>query len=421
MVFAPPKILMFGWEFPPHNSGGLGVACQGLTGGLASLGAKITFVLPRKINCRPAPCRFIFGDAWTGKKRYLSGVDMIAVNSPLSPYLTAKSYSQEIDRWGEKDFTPQHSIWREDLVGEAMRYGEIAKNIAQAEDFDVIHCHDWLSLPAGMAAKRASGKPLVFHIHATEYDRVGENGLNREICLIEKRGFEIADAVAAVSDYTKRRVVDCYGAAPKKITVVPNAVNHAEYAPAVSDEFLKLKKNGKKIVLFVGRLTFQKGPDYFLKAARAAARIDKSAMFVFSGSGDMERWLIEEAARLGLADRVVFAGFLRGADLARLYKAADLYVMPSVSEPFGLTSLEALASGAPILISRQSGVGEMVSNCLKCDFWDTDQMAAKILAALRYPALGEELRQNGLVEVKKFDWVDSAKKCLGIYQSVMTA
>lgn len=412
---------MFGWEFPPHNSGGLGVACQGLTSGLAALGAKITFVLPKKIDCSAAKCDFVFGDAWAGKKKYLAGVDAIAVNSPLSPYLTAESYFSEIKYWGEKNFMPCHSVWRRDLVGEVLRYGQIAADIARAESFDVIHCHDWLGVPAGLAAKKISGKPLVFHVHATEYDRVGENGMSREICLIEKQGFENADAVAAVSDYTKRRIIGDYGADPAKVAVVPNAVNHAEYAAPLADDFLKLKRSGKKIVLFVGRLTFQKGPDYFLQAARLAARVDKSAMFVFSGSGDMERRLIEEAARLGLADRVIFAGFLRGQDLARLYKMADLYVMPSVSEPFGLTCLEAMASGVPILISRQSGVGEMVAHGLKCDFWDTGKMAAKILAALRYPALGEELRQNGFAEVKKFDWTDSARKCLNIYRSVMTA
>jgi len=411
---------MFGWEFPPHNSGGLGVACQGLTQGLASLGARITFVLPQKNDYAAAPCRMIFADQWAGKKNLPAGVKTIAVNSPLSPYLDAESYYRQIAKCKEPNLALHPSVWRRDLMGEVMRYGQIGGAIAAVEDFDVIHCHDWLSLPAGMAAREVSGKPLVFHVHATEYDRAGINGLNREICLVEKQGFEGADAVAAVSGYTKRRIISDYGAPPQKITVVPNAVNHDEYG-GTADRMLALKKSGKTIVLFVGRLTFQKGPDYFLRAARAVAAADKDAMFVFSGSGDMERWLIEEAARLELADRVIFAGFLRGRDLARLYKAADLYVMPSVSEPFGLTSLEALASGTPILISRQSGVGEMVAHCLKCDFWDTGQIAAKILAALRYNELGAELRQNGLAEVKKFNWTDSARKCLNIYQRVITA
>jgi len=171
----------------------------------------------------------------------------------------------------------------------------------------------------------------------------------------------------------------------------------------------------------VGRLTFQKGPDYFLAAAKKVCAVDKDILFVFSGAGDMERWLIGEAARLGIADRVIFAGFLRGSDLARLYRMADLYVMPSVSEPFGLTSLEALSSGTPILISRQSGVAEMVSHCLKVDFWDVDQMANKILAAARYPELRETLRDNGFTETAKFDWVESARKCLDIYRKIQTA
>lgn len=410
MKFVSMKILMFGWEFPPHNSGGLGVACQGLAGGLVSLGAEIVFVLPKKIDCRQKNCEFVFADEEKEIKK-------IEINSPLSPYLNAKSYEGIIQGLG--DF----GIYRRDLIAEVLRYSRQAEIIASrlAGNFDVIHCHDWLSLPAGLAAKKVSRKPLVFHVHATEYDRVGADGLNHDICVIEKQGMEAADAVAAVSDYTRRRIIDCYGADVEKIKVVPNAVNHGEYSADTFDDFLRLKKNGKKIVLFVGRLTFQKGPDYFLAAAKKVVAADKDAIFVFSGSGDMERWLIEESARAGMADKVIFSGFLRGTDLKRLYKAADLYVMPSVSEPFGLTSLEALASGTPILISRQSGAGEMVAHCLKVDFWDTDQMAAKILAALRYNELGEELRRNGLAEVKKFDWIDSAKKCMNIYRQILTA
>jgi len=419
MVSAPlPKILMFGWEFPPYNSGGLGVACEGLVGGLARLGAPVTFVLPRKIDCRSGACRFLFsddghdGDKWNAVKE-------IAVNSPLSPYLTAAQYEEEYRVFAGKGV--YHSVWRRDLVGEAMRYAGQAKTIAQKEDFDVIHCHDWLSLPAGLAAREATGKPLIFHVHAIEYDRVGDNCLNADIRAIEKEGFDKADAVAAVSRYTKQRIINCYQADAEKINVVPNAVDRSKFPPRAAHDLWNLKKNGKKVVLFVGRLTFQKGPDYFLAAAKRVACADDSIMFVFSGSGDMERWLIEEAARTGLADKVIFAGFLRGGDLHRLYQMADLYVMPSVSEPFGLTSLEALANGTPILISRQSGVSEMVSHCLKVDFWDVDQMAAKILAAARYPELRQVLQDNGLSEVDKFSWVESAKKCLGIYQKVLAA
>lgn len=405
---------MFGWEFPPHNSGGLGVACQGLTEALSSMGARITFVLPKKIDCKSEACKFVFG----GDE--ISGIaKTIKIDSPLSPYLTAGSYRQEYRSFAGIDVC--HSVWRKDLVGEVMRYGYQAGRIARDDDFNIIHCHDWLSAPAGLKAKEISGRPLVFQIHATEYDRVHQDCMNREICAIEKEGLERADAVVAVSDYTKRRIVDCYNIDPGKIKVVPNAIDHSKLSVSESCDLEHLKKSGKRIVLFVGRLTFQKGPDYFLAAAKKASEIDQNIIFLFAGSGDMEHWLIEESARLGLSDKVIFSGFMRGNDLNRLYRMADLYVMPSVSEPFGLTSLEALASGTPILVSRQSGVSEMVSHCLKADFWDIDQIANNILAATRYPELRQVLHDNGSIEVKKFRWVDSAKICLNVYRQAMIA
>ena len=419
---AIPKILMFGWEFPPFNSGGLGVACEGLVSGLAKLGAQITFVLPKKLDCHSGSCKFVFSDEIISKEKYCAGVKTVAVNSPLSPYLTGESYEKEYPLFGEKNISIiNRGVWRQDLMGEVIRYSVEARRVAAGETFDVVHCHDWLSIPAGLEVKKMTGKPLVFQVHATEYDRGGNDYMNQDICFIEKKGLEIADAVVAVSDYTKRRIVDCYGINPDKIKVVPNAIDRDKY-PAVSvDEFSNLKRNGKKIVLFVGRLTFQKGPDYFLQAAKKVSQIDPNIMFVFSGSGDMERHLIEEAARLELSDKIVFAGFLRGDDLNRLYRMADIYVMPSVSEPFGLTSLEAIANGTPILVSRQSGVGEMISHCLKVDFWDVNEMANKILAVTTYSELRETLHCNGSLELEKFSWAESAEKCLGVYRQVLTA
>ena len=257
MDSAPLKILMFGWEFPPFNSGGLGVACQGLAGGLASLGAQITFVLPKKLaGDYRGICEFVFADE---QKEYRQLAETIAIDSPLSPYLSRASYSTAL---GGYEKIADSGIWRKDLVGEVMRYAELAAGIAKNRDFDVIHCHDWLSLPAGLAAKKASGKPLVFHVHATEYDRVGENGLNRDICLVEREGLRQADAVIAVSDYTKNLIIDRYGVNPDKIISVPNAVNHDEFLAGNAAEFENLKKSGKKIALFVGRLTFQKGKNF---------------------------------------------------------------------------------------------------------------------------------------------------------------
>ena len=412
---------MFGWEFPPYNSGGLGVACEGLVNGLSSLGAEITFVLPKKLDYRCDACKFVYGKSWTRKIKGPNGVEMIEVDSPLSPYLTAESYMQGNELYADRFIAGGHGVWRRDLVGEVMRYASEARGIALGENFDVIHAHDWLSLPAGLEAKKATGKPLVFQVHALEYDRVNDNCLNKDICAIEEKGMKEADAVVAVSDYTRRRITEKYRVNPKKIEVVPNAVDHAKYKANFAADFTGLKKNGKKIVLFVGRLTFQKGPDYFLRAAQKVAQMDKDVMFVFSGAGDMERWLIEESASLGIADRVIFAGFLRGNDLNRLYQMADLYVMPSVSEPFGITSLEALANGTPIMVSRQSGVGEMVSHCLKVDFWDVDQIANKIMAVVKYPELRQTLHHNGSTEVHKFSWKRSAQKCVTVYHKVLRA
>lgn len=407
----PLKILMFGWEFPPFNSGGLGVACQGLVKGLASQGVEITFVLPKENTCQSPFCRFVFADV-----RYMKGVKIKKIDAMLSPYVDSKTYCES---YGELVKRKGKTIYSPDLVSEVLRYAKAARRIAKEEAFDAIHCHDWLSFPAGLAAKEISGSPLIFHVHATEFDRVGKDSMNRDIYLIEKEGFAKADMIIAVSDYTRRVIMDHYGVNPEKIRVVPNAIDNNEYRQRFDTR--QFRRDGKKIVLFVGRLTFQKGPDYFLRAARRVLDFNPDVFFVFSGSGDMERWLIEESARMGIADKVFFAGFLRGADLSRVYQMADLYVMSSVSDPFGLTSLESLANGTPILVSRTTGASEMLAHCLKVDFWDVDEMTNKILAVVNYPELRDTLQANGSCEVRKFSWDESARKCLGVYREVLTA
>ena len=386
------------------------MACQGLVCALQRQNVDINFVLPRRVDCRSEGCHFLFAE--DGAKGNLS---VSAVDSILSPYQGKRSYKETLKRilCGKLRSLP----YSDNLMDEVMRYAAAAQSIVNGAAFDVIHCHDWLSLPAGLAAKKISGKPLVFHIHATEYDRVGIPGADRRICEIEREGIRKADRIITVSEYTKRRVMESYDASAAKIRVVPNAVNIKNFQGP--DVFSPLKQRGAKIVLFVGRLTFQKGPDYFLKAAKMVADLEPNVYFVVSGAGDMERWLISESARLGIADRVFFAGFLRGQELARAYKMADLYVMPSVSDPFGLTALEALASGTPVLVSRQTGASEMLSHCLKVDFWDVKLMAAKMLALLRYEALGDVLSQNGSHEVSKFDWEESARKCVRVYREVL--
>jgi len=401
------KVLMFGWEFPPFNSGGLGVACEGLAKGLAFLGVKVIFVLPKKMNCHHPNFKIIFADE--------NNIEFKAINSLLRPYITSQSYKQTAQKIG------LNNIYESDLFKEVLRYGKLAERIARAEIFDIIHAHDWLSFPAGIMAKNVSGKPLVVHIHATEFDRAGDNP-NPFVFAIEKIGMEKADAIIAISNFTKNKIVENYGIEPSKVSVVYNAINQNYFDQTLSgpNQLFELKKAGKKIVLFVGRITLQKGPDYFLKAAQKVLQFNKNVVFVVAGTGDMERQIIEMAAAMGIADKFLFAGFLKGEDLKKAYTAADLFVLPSVSEPFGLVALESLTLKTPILVSKQSGVSEVIQNALKTDFWDTDEMANKILACLTYQGLGTTLQEESFREMEKLSWEKSAQKCIDIYRSVLT-
>ena len=398
------KVLMFGWEFPPFNSGGLGVACEGLAKALALLGVKVLFVLPKKLNCHHPNFNIIFADDTDCLK-------IKAVNSIITPYITTQSYSDVAKKIGLT------SIYEADLFKEVLRYGKLAQKIAQNEIFDVIHAHDWLSFPAGIMAKEVSSKPLIVQIHATEFDRAGGNP-NPFVYAIEKNGMEKADAIIAVSNYTKNKIVENYGINPEKIKVVHNAIDPNYFNSANPGQIFDLKKSGKKIVLFVGRITLQKGPDYFLKAAQKVLSFNKNVIFIMAGSGDMTQQIIEGAASMGIADKFLFAGFLTGDDLKKAYLLADLFVLPSVSEPFGLAALESLALKTPILISKQSGISEVIQNALKVDFWDTDEIANKILACLTYQGLGTTLQEESFKEMDKLSWEKSAQKCLKIYQDL---
>ncbi|MFH1408884.1 MAG: glycosyltransferase family 4 protein [Nanoarchaeota archaeon] len=393
------RVLMFGWEFPPQNSGGLGTACYGLTKGLSEHEVNVTFVMP---HMGPHDHDFL---------RVISAADIAHVNiktvdSTLTPYLTTKGYAKRILKYGQSQ---KNNLYGKDLHAEVHRFSEQAAIIAENEEFDVIHAHDWITFPAGIKAKKRSKKPLVVHVHATEFDRTGGN-VNQYVYNIEREGMHEADAIIAVSNYTKNKIVEHYGISPEKVKVVHNAVIW-ENAPG------RIPRKDK-VVLFLGRITLQKGPDYFLYAAHRVLQHDPDTTFVIAGSGDMQPFIIEKAAELGIADKVLFSGFLSGSDVDRAYQMADLYVMPSVSEPFGITPLEAMRNGTPVLISKQSGVSEVITHCLKCDFWDIDQMANMMLSVLRYPALSGSLTDNGSVEVKGFNWKDSAKKCIDVYHAL---
>jgi glycogen(starch) synthase len=301
-----------------------------------------------------------------------------------------------------------------DLLSEVARYALVVGEIAKNEDFDLIHAHDWMCYPAGLVAARVSGRPLVVHLHASEYDRSGEHPDER-IRKLEELGLTGADRVICVSHYTAAVARTRYGADPERLRVVHNAVTHKEQTEIWHWE----KTIPEPVVLFLGRVTFQKGPEYFLEAAALVVQVEKRIKFVMGGSGDMLPGMVERAARLGLARHVHFTGFLRGADVERIYALADIYVMPSVSEPFGISPLEAMALDVPVIVSRQSGVSEILRNALKVDFWDVKEIANKILAVLRYPALREELVEEGRGEVRALRWEVRAQHVREVYEEVV--
>lgn len=396
---------MFGWEFPPHNSGGLGTACFGLTRALAREEVDVLFVLPKRVGVATDHARLIFADD--------RPVAIREVASSLSPYVTGSQY--------EAMLTPEErSLYGPTLIEEVRRYALRAREIAEKEQFDIIHAHDWLSFLAGLEAKKVSGKPLVLHMHATEFDRTGGQGVNSEVFGIERFAMERADRVVAVSNYTKEKIVSQYGISPEKVVVVHNGIDEEDYSYA-ADRLEALRAHGTKVVLFTGRLTVQKGPEYFIRAAQRVLQFIPNTVFVVAGSGDMEYRLMREAAHLGISDKVIFAGFVRGKELDALYRSADLFIMPSVSEPFGITPLESVMSGTPVLVSKQSGVAEVLTHALKTDFWDTDEMANKIIATLRHDTLRDTLRDNSQTEVRRLSWREAARKCVELYRELLVA
>jgi len=288
----------------------------------------------------------------------------------------------------------------------------IARAIARDEIFDVVHAHDWMTFPAGLAVAKIKGVPLIVHVHSTEFDR---SGLFIDQCIydIERRGMAEASKVIAVSHFTKNLIVHHYGIESDRIDVVHNAIE----ANGNGDGPRPIVTKDEKIVLFLGRITMQKGPEYFLGAARKVLEVMDNVKFIMAGSGDMIGRTVEMAAGMGIGNKVLFTGFLRGNDVDRAFKMADLYVMPSVSEPFGIAPLEAMSHDVPVIISKQSGVSEVLTHALKVDFWDIDEMANKIIAVLRRPALARTLRELGGCEVRQLSWNDSARACVSVYES----
>jgi glycogen synthase len=397
------KVLMFGWEFPPHNSGGLGTACQGLTEGFAGQDVELIFVLPKRIEAHSNSASIVFAD--------IQDFTVERVDTLVYPYVTEEQYFRE------RREEPSNAYGR-NLFEEVLLYGERAQVLARKYQFDVIHAHDWLSFKAGLLAKKVSGKPLVVHVHATEFDRCGGRGINPKVYEIEKEGMEGADKIIAVSNLTKNIVVREYGIAPEKVEVIHNCINSSEFTP-LPKVLQEIKDAGNSIVLYVGRITIQKGPDYFVKAAKRVLDVRPNVYFIVAGSGDMYEAMIRLSADLGIADKVIFSGFTRGDDLNALYQSADLFVLPSVSEPFGLTPLESVVNGTPVLISKQSGVSEVLQNALKVDFWDIDEMANKIISVIDHAQLKNTLKENGFLEVSRFSWKTAAEACIRLYKNII--
>ncbi len=399
------RILTFGWDYPPMRNGGLGVACHGLTEELIEAGAEVIFVLPREQKT-VGKTAFRFANEWPGD------VKIIEIASFITPYEQAHGFFEMFLPGGKR------VRFSRSVIEEAYSYAAAAARIAKEETFDVIHAHDWTSYLAGIAAKAVSGKPLVLHVHATSFDQAGGSNVDPEIYNIERQAFHEANTIVAISNYTRDIVATRYGISGDKVEVVHNGIKPAT-PPILPPVLAELKARGKKIVFYNGRITIQKGVDYFIRAARRVVDVNKNVVFVISGWGDMEHQIMHLVGSLGLSEHVIFAGALWDEERDRMYQSADLLVMPSVSEPFGLVPLEAIQHGTPVLISKQSGVAEVLTHALKVDFWDIEEMANKMLAALKYPVLNQQLVTEGKKELDRLTWRRAAEKVLTIYHRLI--
>jgi len=369
------KIAMIGWEYPPFKVGGLGTHCYGLTKGLADKGVKIDFYMPKTNN------------------------NVISKNNQINIIEVGESNILPYDRPEDKAIGGQ-------FFESVYRYNDLLVSKINGK-YDLIHGHDWLTMKAGIRLKEKLCVPLVFTIHSTEYDRSGGINPNQWFIDIEREGMKSADQLIAVSEFTKKIMIEKYGIPSEKIKVIHNAVNPLG------------KGKKQKIVLFLGRLTIQKGPEFFLKTAKRVLELEKNVKFVVAGSGDMLPRLIDQAMDMKIGNKIIFTGKLTEDEVKHIYRIASVYVMPSVSEPFGITALEAISAGTPSIVSKASGVSEAFKNCFKVDYWDIDETANKIIALLRYPPLRETLAKNGSDEIKKFTWDRVAEQTFKQYQHVI--
>ena len=391
---------MLGWELPPHNSGGLGVVCHQLCKALAKRNVDIEFVLPYSAKHD--------ADFMTVTHARPQGVTEI-----LKSGIAYDSF-----KYVYTDGTEEHVS----LYDQVRIYERAVGELVQDKTYDVIHAHDWLTFRAGLRARQITGQPLICHVHSVESDRAGgESGSGNPLVQeIEELAFMLADKVIAVSQHTKNTIVRDYGIPADKIEVVHNSIEKAAM-PAISDSNMyvymqALKAQGWKVIVNVGRLTVQKNLPNLLRAARLVVDRSPKTMFLIVGNGEQYHELLQQAAELGIGGNVLFTGFQRGQAWRDAFAVGDLFVMPSVSEPFGLTPLEAIQYGTPSLISRQSGVSEVISSCLKIDFWDINEMANQMVTAIEHEPLRRELTDNMRKEYSRLSWDSSVDKLHSIYR-----
>ncbi len=427
------KVLMFGWEFPPHIAGGLGTACYGMTKGLAANDVDVLFVMPSASGDEDQSAVRIINasdvsvdSSSASVDEFLGKVRFVQIGTNMIPYVDPQNFTEMVEeerRMQQKGFRVQYGQkykfsgkYGANLMEEVARYAMVGATIAMQykDEIDVIHTHDWLTYLAGIGAKQLTGKPLVVHVHATSFDRASDDNIDTRVYELEKRGMEMADKVIAVSELTRNIVINKYGISPDKVVAVHNAVDFS------GRESLTVERNVRdKVVTFLGRVTYQKGPEYFIEAAAKVLKRCNNVRFVMAGSGDMLNRCIRHVARLGISDRFHFTGFLRGKEVQKMFALSDVYVMPSISEPFGISPLEAMQTNVPSIISKQSGCAEILSYALKVDFWDIDALSDAIYGLLNYPAISRLAARCGYEEVNSLKWSNAAYKIRKIYESVI--
>jgi glycosyltransferase involved in cell wall biosynthesis len=415
------KALMFGWEFPPHILGGLGTASYGLTKGMSlQKDMDITFVIPKPYGDEDQSFLKIIGacnvpvvwkeNSWEHINfrigQQMHSDEYFKLRSGIR-YDYRRIYTNDL---GCVDFSGRYP---DNLLEEISNYEAVASVLSHSLSFDIIHSHDWLTYPAGVFAKQITGKPLVIHVHATDFDR-SRGQVNPVVYGIEKRGMDMADHIITVSNLTRQIVIEKYFQNPNKVTTVHNAVEPLHNATS----FVKTPRKDK-VVTFLGRITMQKGPEYFVEAAYRVLQKTKDVRFVMAGSGDMMNAMIDLVAKRNIADRFHFTGFLKGNQVHEMLAESDVYIMPSVSEPFGISPLEAMQVGTPTIISKQSGCAEILTHAIKTDYWDIDAMADAIYAIVKRPAMYDSLRENGREEVDNIKWEYAGNRVREIYEKVI--